>query len=58
MVVPEQVADRIGIPQELVLGMNLRKLVYTTMSTFYLELEPFGFYFLNQNLTRLVSDHY
>jgi len=58
MVVPETIADRIGIPEELVLGMNLRKLVYTTMSTFYLELEPFGFYFNNPNITRLVSDHY
>ena len=47
-----------GLPKELVQVMDIRKLVYSTMSTFYLELESFGLYMHNEHLSRLYSDYY
>lgn len=47
-----------GVPKELTVGIDVRKLIYSTTSTFYLELESFGFYMANKNNTRLVSDYY
>ena len=57
-VLPREICQQRGVPQELVRVIDVRKLVYTAMSTFYLELETLGFFFVNGDLTRLVSDTY
>lgn len=47
-----------GVPPELIQGMNMRKTVYGCVSTFYLEMESFGFFMHNDKLTQLFSDQY
>lgn len=58
LMVPRQICLQTGVPKEIVRGIDVRKLVYTTCSTFYLELESFGVFQSNKNITRLVSDYY
>lgn len=58
MMIPRQICLQTGVPKEIVKGVDVRKLVYTTCSTFYLELESFGVFQSNKNITRLVSDYY
>lgn len=58
MILPREICLRNGVPAEITKAIDVRKLVYTAMSTFYLELESLGFYFVNKDLTRLVSDYY
>lgn len=58
MMIPRQICLQTGVPKEIVKGIDVRKLVYTTCSTFYLELESFGVFQSNKNITRLVSDYY
>jgi len=45
-----------GIPKEILTGMDMRKLIYTTVKPYYLLLESLGIYMINKDLTRLVSD--
>lgn len=58
MILPREICVQNGVPKEIASVINVRKLVYTAMSTFYLELESLGFYLVNDDLTRLVSDYY
>ena len=58
MILPREICLQKGVPPEIVKAIDVRKLVYTAMSTLYLELETLGFYFINDSLTRLVSDYY
>lgn len=58
LMIPRQICLQTGVPKEIVRGVDVRKLVYTTCSTFYLELESFGVFQSNKNITRLVSDYY
>jgi hypothetical protein len=56
ILLPENVVSATGIPPEIIKGVNTRKLVYGTVSGFYLILESLGIYMIDNNLTRLVSD--
>lgn len=47
-----------GIPVEVLDAIDDRKLVYGTMTSFYLVLESLGIFMKNDNYTRLVSDNY
>lgn len=53
---PRAIVESNGIPEEIILGMNIRKLIYLTVKPFYFLLESLGLYLINDNLTRLVSD--
>lgn len=53
---PKQVIESTGIPDEVMSAMNLRKIIYITLRPFYLMLESLGIFFINDKLTRLVSD--
>lgn len=57
-ILPREICQQKGVPGEIVKAIDVRKLIYTAMSTFYLELETLGFFFVNKDLTRLVSDYY
>ena len=57
-ILPREICLQNGVPQEVVRAIDVRKLVYTAMSTFYLELETLGFFMVNDGLTRLVSDYH
>ena len=58
MILPREICVQHGVPKEITQVIDVRKLVYTAMSTFYLELESLGFFFVNGDLTRLISDYY
>ena len=47
-----------GMPEELMLVVDVRKIVFDITKTFYLVLETLGFYISNDNITKLISDHY
>lgn len=57
-ILPREICLQNGVPPEVVKAIDVRKLVYTAMSTFYLELETLGFFMVNDGLTRLVSDYH
>lgn len=56
IMLPIPVIDRTGVPDELVQGANLAKVIYTIMSPFYIILETLGFYYPTKPYIRLVSD--
>jgi DNA polymerase family B len=56
LMLPEMVLAQIGVPGEIVKGVNLRPLIIQTMESFYLILEALGIFIKNKNQTRLVSD--
>lgn len=45
-----------GIPVEILQGMDMRGLVRSVMSPFYIILESYGLFMMNDNVTRLASD--
>jgi len=54
----EELVKRTGIPEEIVLAMDIRKTVFDISSVFYIILETLGYYVVNKKITRLVSDEY
>lgn len=56
--VPEQSVAVGGIPRELLDVLDLRKLTTGIMLPFYVILESLGIYFLNDKLTRIISDEW
>lgn len=58
LLLPEEIVAANGIPREAIVGVDVRKLIFQTMSAFYLFLESVGVYMVNDHITRLVSDFY
>lgn len=58
IIFPETVLSAYGLPEEIVPAINIRQLVFETMSGFYLVLESLGLYYKDDNITKLVSDDY
>lgn len=56
ILLPRAIVEVNGIPEEVILAMNVRKLIYTTMKAFYIMLESFNYFVINDNLTRIISD--
>lgn len=56
---PRSIAENIGgIPDELMLVVNVRKIVATIMNSFYIYLESFGYFAKNNGFTKLVIDDF
>lgn len=55
-ILPLTVIEAVGIPEELLAAVNLRKLAYGTVSCFYLVMESLGIRMINDKYTRLLSD--
>lgn len=55
---PKPVIDESGIPQEIIDGMDLRRLVFGIVKPFYHVFESLGIYTINKNITTLSSDYY
>jgi hypothetical protein len=55
---PVGVVQQTGIPKELIPVMNIRNMVLGIMKSYYLVLESLGYYILNDEITRLVSDDF
>lgn len=45
-----------GMPDEIMMVVNVRKMIIGMMKSYYLILESLGFHILNSNDTRLISD--
>jgi hypothetical protein len=58
MMIPEQVLSSRGMPLEVLGIIDMRKIIFDISSVYYLVLETLGFYCVNKNVTRLVSDVY
>ena len=56
IMLPLSVVNRVGVPDELIEGANLSKVIYTIMSPFYIILETLGFYYHTKPFIDLVSD--
>jgi hypothetical protein len=56
ILLPEQIVAVSGIPKEIILGINIRKLIYSTVKPFYVVLESLGIFMTDDNICRLVSD--
>lgn len=56
MYLPENVVSQVGVPKEVISGINIRQLIATTIDPFYLFLESLNLQFKNSAVTRLVSD--
>lgn len=56
LLLPRPVVEMVGIPKEIVQGMDIRKIVFSITRPFYLILESLGIYMKNDNNTRLIYD--
>lgn len=56
---PKVIIETIGgVPEELMLVVNVRKIVATIMSSYYIILESFGYFAKNKPFTRLIIDDF
>lgn len=56
--IPKQVVDVNGVPEEILLAINARKIVTDISKIFYLILGTVGYHGLDRKMTRLLSDVY
>lgn len=56
--IPKQIVDTIGLPEEIMLAINSRRMVADLVKPQYLVLETLGYYGLNKRITSLLSDRY
>ncbi|MAP21329.1 MAG: hypothetical protein CL582_10375 [Alteromonadaceae bacterium] len=56
--VPKPIIEVSGIPKEIINGVSARRIVANLMEPYYCVLETLGFYAIDGNQTRLVSDKY
>jgi hypothetical protein len=56
LLLPRPVVEMVGIPKEIIKGIDIRKLVFSITRPFYLILESLGIYMKNDNNTRLIFD--
>jgi hypothetical protein len=58
LLISEEALRISGMPPEIAAVMDMRKTIFDVTSVFYIILETLGFYCVNKNLTRLISDEY
>lgn len=58
LMLPTALLGREGMPVEIMPAINVRKLTYQILESFYLILESLGVYQIDENFIRLVSDVY
>jgi hypothetical protein len=58
LMLPEPIVGASGLPEEILVAMDMRKMVLDATKVFYLILETLGVYMLNSKTTRLVSDEF
>ena len=56
LLLPAQVLGQSGMPKEVLLAIDIRKLTYQILESFYLLLESLGVYQVDSKFQRLVSD--
>lgn len=58
LLLPQENLRLYGMPEEIAMVMDTRKIIFDMTSVFYIILETLGFYCVNDNITHLVSDKY
>ena len=58
VLLPEQVIAANGIPEEILLAIGTRKIIYDTTNIYYTILETLGFHMINKRRTTIASDLY
>lgn len=58
LIVPFAVVEATGIPKELTMAIDKRRIISNVMGAFYIILEVLGIHLLDKNDIRLVSDYY
>lgn len=58
LLLPSMVLGRAGMPKEVMLAINTRKLTYEILESFYMLLETLGIFQIDSGMCRLVSDIY
>lgn len=58
LLIPQECLRLRGIPEEITMVIDVRKVIFDMTGVFYLILETLGFYCVNDNLTNLVMDRY
>jgi hypothetical protein len=58
LMLPTSLLGLRGMPEEIMPAINVRKLTYQILESFYLILEALGVYQVDENFIRLVSDIY
>lgn len=56
--VPKIVIDTKGVPPEIIGGVSIRRIIANLMEPYYVLLESLGYYSIEDNQLRLVSDTY
>ena len=56
--IPSIIVEEKGIPDDIIVGIDLRNIIATNMAPFYLMAESFQAMFRNKNRDRLFSDFY
>lgn len=56
--IPKQIVDVRGVPEEILLAINARKIVSDISKIFYLILATVGYHGLDKKMTKLLSDTY
>ena len=56
--IPASVVESGGIPDDIIKGIDIRKMVFNTTGVFYLMLEALGVFFQDKRIVRLVSDYH
>lgn len=57
LLLPEFIILEVGVPDEILPVLNIRKLIGRAMSSFYLPLQTLGYHLFDDKQTRLVSDY-
>lgn len=58
ILLPESIVASTGIPKEIIQGIDIRNLIYSTVKPFYSVLESVGIFMVDDNVCRLVSDYH
>lgn len=58
LMIPAAIVENSGIPDDIIAGIDIRKMVFNCMGTFYTVLEALGCFFVDKRITRLVSDYH
>lgn len=58
IMIPKPIVELSGVPQELIQGVAIRKIISNLMEPMYVCLEVLGYYSIDSHQSRLVSDQY
>lgn len=58
IMLPRAIVGVSGVPEEIIQGVSSRRMVSNLMEPFYVVLEALGYYALDGNQLRLISDYY